>query len=486
MRHSIPAALLCLALALSPLAPGLAASIADKDAALDEAQELLNWAYDVTPATLSLFRCDVEDSGDGTWHITYTGDMPYPEPLGEYTVTLYPEALPDVRWSHDENYLPDFSDGNLDAPVWGQTQLAQAYDTIVHPEPAVIDPLLWLELDPHDSLEAGIVSPSGEANCSLRVDARSRTLPEGPLDAYRQAVSEFLADGALYYRNATEKADITQRIYEAGLSDLLDSAEMYAFPGPEDLPEEEALAAARSALEKAYTFTPEAFSLFDVYTTLIAYPDRHLWVVDFSHTATLEAWLEPIALKLGAYQVTLAADTGEILSANWDKAFLDTGVLYTRQNWGFLYNSPNDETALPPHALPWLAELYGKLSAIATQYPEDAWDAYSTRDITAIHTMLRESGFPRSRYFLAVPRPGDISRSLAALRAKAVLSQDLRLSQDVVDAAELSVAYSVAEAGGPVWDCYINLEDGELWTAYLVQVDAATGKVLSGISRMKG
>ena len=88
-------------------------------------------------------------------------------------------------------------------------------------------------------LVAQVASPSGEViQCRWWIDNALRTLPEGPLDAYRAAVEEYMAYGALAVQSADEKADIVARVKAAGRNDLITPALPYAAPGAQDITED--------------------------------------------------------------------------------------------------------------------------------------------------------------------------------------------------------------------------------------------------------
>jgi len=159
-----------------------------------------------------------------------------------------------------------------------------------------------------------VFSPSGKiAELAWDVEPEIRTLPEGPLNAYDEAVEEFLRNGAFLYLSAAEKADVSARVQEAGYTDLLRSY-VYLEPADIDLPEAEAIAAATQAM-KDYGFTDDSLTFFIPSMSLQSVGGQRVWVAEYTTGLSWEWWFNPHQVyfaegKIGNYRVELAADTG--------------------------------------------------------------------------------------------------------------------------------------------------------------------------------
>ncbi|MBQ9195715.1 MAG: hypothetical protein IJ157_00620 [Clostridia bacterium] len=82
------------------------------------AEKALEDQYGITDEMLVYFHRTVNENGDGTATVTYTGNWDMNYVLGEYTVTVQGKEAKAV-WSHDG----EDTDGGLEAEAWGAEQL---------------------------------------------------------------------------------------------------------------------------------------------------------------------------------------------------------------------------------------------------------------------------------------------------------------------------------------------------------------------------
>lgn len=218
--------------------------------AVSRARRALSAGYGLTPQTLGLFYAEIGQDGN-TWTVTFHADGFYPPLLGDYTVTLAKDEAPVTHWTHEEVDPAIWEDGSLDAPAWGQPQLLNA-------------------LQDNDAAQAAQAKYYAAETPGI-----PRVTP--PPSA--------IAEGALTWNG--------QRL-------------RISSSGPDDMPEEDALAIAKQALMEETGLTQEALDAADV---MVEFYEResgnsiwgfHLYLV-----------VDGIEQGCG---VMLDAQTGEILS----------------------------------------------------------------------------------------------------------------------------------------------------------------------------
>lgn len=325
-------------------------------------------------------------------------------------------------------------------------------------------------------LSVQVASPSGEVlGVRWNMDKALRTLPEGPLDAYRHAVEEFMLSGALQAKSATEKAEIVQRVKDAGWEALIQPALPYVAPGAQDIAEVAALSGAKGALMDEYAFTEEGFTLFEATTSLLEIDGARRWTIDFS-PLPFENWYLDMDMekgKLGSYAVTLDASSGEVLEAAWDQAEAWDEGSYTQSTWA---------TAPVYHGklLPWLVQLTEGLADIAALYPaEDAtiYD-YSDEDIAAYDALFRGAGFPITQFNHSLPGPEDLTKEEALAIAREALLAEMPIPQALWDTMDVVIDFSIREAQTPQWGFSFRFTHEGVFVDFGVSIDARTGEVL--------
>lgn len=320
-----------------------------------------------------------------------------------------------------------------------------------------------------------IASPSAEMlQCTWNIDNDLRTLPDGPLDAYRTAVEEYMASGALAVQPPTVKADIVQRVTDAGWADIIQPKLAYVMPGDEDVAEDAALLAAKNALMEKYDLTEETFTLFESNMALLDVEGKREWTIDFT-PAKFENWyldMNEEKGKLGSYAVTLDAASGDILKADWDLADTWKDEGYTQSNWA---------TAPAYHGklLPWLLELTQGIAEVAARYPADTtiYD-YSDEDIADYDALFRDAGFSRNQFSHGIPGPDDLSREDAlAIAIEAVLAE-MPVPADTLSSSVAIAEFSITDPETPEWYFSFQFTHEGVFVDFGVSVDARTGEIL--------
>lgn len=176
--------------------------------AVSRARRALSAEYGLTPQTLGLFYAETEQDGN-TWTVTFHADGFYPPLLGDYTVALAKGGAPVTHWTHEEVDPAVWEDGSLDALVWGQPQLLKALQ----------------DSDAASAAQAKYYA--AETTGTPRVTPPPSAIEEGA----------FTWNG--------------QRL-------------RISSPGPNDMPEEEALAIAKQALMEETGLTQESLDAADV------------------------------------------------------------------------------------------------------------------------------------------------------------------------------------------------------------------------------
>lgn len=331
-----------------------------------------------------------------------------------------------------------------------------------------------------------IASPSGEMlGCQWVVAKGKRTLPEGPLDAYAHAVEEFMISGALKTKNAAVKADIVQRVHDADLSRLLYTTEAYLMPGEEDIPEAEAIAAAKAAITADFGVDQEAFALLDVVTSLYSLQDERTWEIVFTPAAwrqqaedmvPIDVWhldwvWGDINARIGTYSVWLRAGSGEIESATWSLAWPSNEETFTQSTWG-------EAPVYTGRMLLWVRALRDAVIDIHARYPADAtaYD-FTIEDAALYDTLFREAGFDAVQYYRVLPDEDAIPYEEALAIAKAAILAEMPGTEATLEAGQIIGEYWPDEPGGPAWRFSCFFTDNGVQIDFGMMIDAMTGEI---------
>lgn len=246
----IAAVLMAVLLATSALA-AWALLRSDEAEAVQTARKALGEEYGLTAETLGLFATQSESEGD-VWTVTFRPAGLHPALLGSYTVTQKKGEAPEATWTYDDVDPQTWQGGDMESRVWGQPQLLWALHNYAEAS-AIIQ-----AMDLPEAAHAPAFTPPP----NLRED-----------ESFWQG--QILREGA---------------------------------PGPEDIPEADALSLAKAALLEDTNLRPETL---DGAYVLVDFSERDegnpLWGFDF-HVEQ-----DGVAMGCG---VMLDARTGEILLTN--------------------------------------------------------------------------------------------------------------------------------------------------------------------------
>lgn len=179
-----------------------------------------------------------------------------------------------------------------------------------------------------------------------------------------------------------------------------------------------------------------------------------------------------LQMQLGYYYITVEVETGKMLKSMWIWENHWIGKSYTKNNWG---------TASAYHVsiLPWVLELYEKINEIGSRYAPGAtvYD-YSYEDAVAYDQLFRDAGFSAAMYPRALPGSQDISYDKALAIAKQALMEEMSLTEEKLNAANLMAEYSIADPDEPIWSFgfYTNADGFDV--VYAVTLDVRTGEIL--------
>ncbi len=328
------------------------------------------------------------------------------------------------------------------------------------------------------SLDVWLYSPSGKiGHCVWSVEPEYRTLPDGSLKGYEEAVKEFIKEGAFAVRPPAEKAEIAARIVEAGYGEYLEGM-TYAAPGAEDLGEADALAAAAKALESAYGFTDETLKLFETTASLLLEDGERIWRVAYKPPRD-----EGILMQhgrygndmVGEYSVTLAANDGAVKQTFWSLEAERGDTVYTESTWG-------QAPAYDARILSWLLKLDEARAAIAAQYGNEQDDLATPwpLEAAAAHDQLfRDAGFDPDVYPNGLPGEGDIPLEEALAAVKQALKDEFQFTDERLKESTYVPSFFVNDPEKPVWCVTIyRIVDGYQDT-HVVWVDARTGEIVN-------
>lgn len=316
-----------------------------------------------------------------------------------------------------------------------------------------------------------------EIRCRWGVDPDHRTLPEGDLTGYKEAVQEFVEEGAFEVASAADKADIAARIQAAGYGELL-PYEIYAAPEAGDLSETDAVKLAQKAMRESFGFTEETLGLFQADSFLILKDEERLWAIDYSPVRQ-EFFRWDVNEQLGTYHVLLCADGGDLVGSEWSLTAEWLDEIYTETTWG-------QAPALHASLLPWAMELM--------EYDKQYLEVYIASDLpglpleesAALDQLFRDRGFPAERYANTLPGEGDITQEEALVIAKETLRTDFGISEARIDNGMVYASFVMEGSEQNVWHFRIFPSENSGQEDYWVAVDAGTGEVLHAVNEGVG
>lgn len=309
--------------------------------------------------------------------------------------------------------------------------------------------------------------------CSWDIKPENRTLPQGPLDGYDEAVRSFIEKGAFATLTPEEKADVAQRMAAAGFADLLPHSN-YAAPTADDLPQADAIAAADKAMTDTYGFTPKTLSLFAHSTAVVETEGKRLWTVDYvPELKERDKWLfeEP----MGTYTVSVDAQTGELAEAEWSLQAERGDTVYTESTFGA---SP----AWDAEMLTWAIRLDEKRQVLIEKYDRLFEEMYpvapswSLEDSGTYDGWMRDAGFDPAEYNNGLPREGDLTLEQVTEIAIAAVVQEYGVDSAMLADAPQQPYYWITDPEKPVWAIrfFTGWQD-----SYTVTMDAATGEIVN-------
>lgn len=316
-----------------------------------------------------------------------------------------------------------------------------------------------------------LLSPDGRLlACSWHTGSSPRSLPEGPLEAYRDAVHEYLESEAFVRLSPEQKAQLGQRIVQAGHGDLLPQG-AYVLPGKGLLPQEEALAALHQALQDAFRLDEQGRSLFQEDLSLIREGSRVLWQLRLQARPVAD-W--PLGqLPLGEYAARLDARLGGDVTTHWTLQGSNGGKPYTRQD--FL-----QAKAYEGYMLPWFKELVEGTQAIKRRYPQEQQHLMSVADDAAYDALMRGAGGSPAMFPHGLPAADALKQEDARRLADLALIQELKVDQQTIDQSIvypeylIDNSYTRSASDQDVWCFTYHGQDG----IRVVMMDARDGSLL--------
>lgn len=302
-------------------------------------------------------------------------------------------------------------------------------------------------------------SPSGFVNdCFWRVDKRYRTLPDGPLDAYHEAIREYVDAGALFVLPHAEKAALAERITKAGYR----LSNRFLAPGRADISEAEAVELAKKTLFARYGLTDGMLSLFMPDASFQQFGGSPAWIVGF---VAREDIVWPFPEHLGEYWISIVGETGEITQAYWtlDDAALDPAG-YTENTWG---GAP----AWDASVLPWAVD-FDKACQALDQLPEA--ERWSFEGAAEADRLFRDAGFDRTQHPNGIPGPDELTREQAFTIAKEALLVEFGMTESEISSHRIAESFSVADPDAPVWAFHLYIGSNGTCSVF---IDARTGEV---------
>lgn len=322
-----------------------------------------------------------------------------------------------------------------------------------------------------------MASPSGEIlRCQWRVATKDATLPEGPLDAYAEAVAEYMQSGALTLITDTAKRnDIQKRIREAGFGDLLDNSQLDTLPISQ-MTQPEVTDVALKALQENYGLTDDMLSLF---TASVSSTADGRWEVHM--LPSFPRIQDQLAEPLGEYTVIIDTQTSEVLEVAWSY----DGVLKRQYSEHELGIAP----AWNAQMIPWFQTFNEKRIAMEEAFEERdkvrVRDGVESRlDTAAYHTLFREAGFDKEIYREGIPGAKDIPFEQAFALVKLALQEEYGITEALFDQYGVYPAFVVTDPDHPVWEFSVFSKMGG--ESYWVVLDGQTGEIITNVYHFIG
>lgn len=315
-----------------------------------------------------------------------------------------------------------------------------------------------------------LYSPSGTVqHCVWNGDKEDRPLPDGPLVDYEEAVKEFVEEGSFALLTPERKADVSQRIIDAGYGAYIDNRQ-YVAPTSEDISQEDSIISAGNAMRETYGFVDDTLTLFSVGAALLYEDGVRVWHIIY--TPDLDDWCWMLVEPMGTYEACVAANSGDVTSVTWSLADAHVDEPYTERTWG-------TADAYDGRMLPWVAALIDKVTLIVERNDEDFWMLEEPmQEIAAFDQVFRDAGFDREIYYHGVPDEHCIPEQQALKNAKKAVCEQFQVSNIRLDNATVITWFSVADPDQPQWSFSIRMNDDGRQDDYGVLLDAQTGEVI--------
>lgn len=327
------------------------------------------------------------------------------------------------------------------------------------------------EADRPNAITVRFFSPSGEVQmCNWSIDPALRTLPQGPLDGYEEAVREFVKAGSFDLLSAADKADVGTRINEAGYGEYIDDLH-YIAPAAGDIPETEAQVAAVAGLEAAYGVTPEMLVLFEEAIAFVEDDGTRCWLVVWSPKQA-RYWPQDFPERYGVYRVWIDAETGGAHRADWTYDGVEMDGAYTQSNWA---KAP----AWDSDILPWALAFHEAQEALEDKYSHTNDTLWALEDFAARDALFRGAGFDQEGYYrYGLPGEGELTEAEAMALAQAALKEDFALTDEAFDHFLVMTAFYIDDPQKNIWVVtYFNTLDGGL-SSYAATLESITGEIL--------
>lgn len=281
-----------------------------------------------------------------------------------------------------------------------------------------------------------ILSPSGEImRCDWLVDPEDHTLPEGDLNDYRDAVDEYIADGAFELLGAADKASVAARFERAGLRSLLPDDHFVVLKEGEPS-EGDILQIAYDELIRRYGFTMDTLDFFSVKAALVDSDGASVWQISLAQSEKLRLFY---GKDLGAYTLTLNAADGAVMSCDWSLESQMAGKTYTKSDFG-------SSRIFSAYMLPWVQEIMAAQQVIRDKYPDAVGNPgeMNVEDDAASDQLARDAGWSLSEYRHLLPGEGDVQEDEAIELAKQYLVNQRNLSLEQLEDCPYNI------------DCYLS------------------------------
>ena len=344
----------------------------------------------------------------------------------------------------------------------------------------------------HDVSEfmVGLHTPSGKIEYCSWTTPENITLPEGPLDDYPEAVMEFMQSPKAVLRlSHEERAEIWERINQIEPRRSLPI--QYVAPGDGDISEEEAIEAARKALQKKYGFTEASESLFAKTVTFQLLGDTPCWVVIY--TPELKTYLYDYKDKMGDYVAVIRGSEQSAALAYWSNDVSYKPIIFTPDGVKELTSWTDSvyKASLSFSETDWGGALYwdaGMLPFVKAlddqrhalqQKNGHNFAEWPQEDKNAHDQPCRDAGFAPDQYPMGLPGPDDILEADALSLAKRAFLSEYGLSEEDLEQFNLFMDFFVTNPAKPVWAFSLFAKDHPITEdTYYLELDSATGEII--------